>query len=34
VVSNILTIAQQKWLYYRYDAEMNPPTTEPVVVKK
>ena len=34
VVSNILTIAQQKWLYYRYDAEMNPPATEPVVVKK
>lgn len=34
VVSNILTIAQQKWLYYRYDAEMNPPTTEPAVVKK
>ena len=26
VVSNILTIAQQKWLYYRYDHEMNPPT--------
>ncbi|MCY7280700.1 MAG: membrane protein insertase YidC, partial [Sphingomonas bacterium] len=34
VVSNILTIAQQKWLYHRYDAEMNPPTTEPAVVKK
>jgi len=34
VVSNVLTIAQQKWLYHRYDAEMNPPTTEPVVVKK
>ena len=34
VVSNILTIAQQKWLYHRYDAEMNPPVTEPVVVKK
>ncbi len=34
VVSNILTIAQQKWLYYRYDAEMNPPATEPAVVKK
>ncbi|RIX31789.1 membrane protein insertase YidC [Sphingomonas edaphi] len=33
VVSNILTIAQQKWLYYRYDHEMNPPT-EPVVSKK
>lgn len=24
VVSNILTIAQQKWLYHRYDSEMNP----------
>nr|WP_294846503.1 membrane protein insertase YidC [uncultured Sphingomonas sp.] len=24
VVSNILTIAQQKWLYHRYDHEMNP----------
>lgn len=24
VVSNILTIAQQKWLYYRYDHELNP----------
>jgi YidC/Oxa1 family membrane protein insertase len=27
VVSNILTIAQQKWLYYRYDHERNPPAT-------
>ncbi|MES2904458.1 MAG: membrane protein insertase YidC, partial [Pseudomonadota bacterium] len=34
VVNNILTIAQQKWLYYRYDHEMNPPTAEAVVVKK
>ena len=34
VVSNILTIAQQKWLYHRYDNEMNPPAAEPVVVKK
>jgi YidC/Oxa1 family membrane protein insertase len=25
VVSNVLTIAQQKWLYYRYDIEKNPP---------
>ncbi|WP_037501985.1 membrane protein insertase YidC [Sphingomonas jaspsi] len=25
VVSNILTIAQQKWLYYRYDHKLNPP---------
>ncbi len=33
-MSNILTIAQQKWLYYRYDREMNPPTTEPAVAKK
>ena len=32
VVSNLLTIAQQKWLYYRYDHEMNPP--ELAVVKK
>ncbi len=34
VVNNVLTIAQQKWLYYRYDHEMNPPTAEAVVVKK
>ena len=34
VVNNILTIAQQKWLYYRYDNEMNPPGAEAVVVKK
>ncbi len=34
VVNNILTIAQQKWLYYRYDHEMNPPAAEAVVVKK
>ena len=34
VVNNILTIAQQKWLYYRYDHEMNPPTAEAVVAKK
>ena len=34
VVSNILTIGQQKWLYHRYDAEMNPPAAEPAVVKK
>jgi YidC/Oxa1 family membrane protein insertase len=27
VVSNVLTIAQQKWLYYRYDHERNPPAT-------
>ena len=27
VVSNILTIAQQKWLYYRYDHEKNPPAS-------
>jgi YidC/Oxa1 family membrane protein insertase len=27
VVSNVLTIAQQKWLYYRYDHEVNPPAT-------
>ncbi|QDP18786.1 membrane protein insertase YidC [Sphingomonas xanthus] len=33
VVSNILTIGQQKWLYYRYDHEMNPPG-EPAVVRK
>ena len=34
-VNNILTIAQQKWLYYRYDHEMNPPTeVDAVVVKK
>ncbi|MEA1071429.1 membrane protein insertase YidC [Sphingomonas sp. LY160] len=25
-VNNLLTIAQQKWLYYRYDHEMTPPT--------
>lgn len=25
VVSNILTILQQKWLYYRYDHKLNPP---------
>ena len=34
VINNILTIAQQKWLYYRYDNEMNPPVTAPAVVKK
>ena len=34
VVNNILTIAQQKWLYYRYDHEMNPPASEPELVKK
>jgi YidC/Oxa1 family membrane protein insertase len=34
VVNNVLTIAQQKWLYYRYDHEMNPPAVEPAVVKK
>ncbi|HVF37177.1 MAG TPA: membrane protein insertase YidC [Sphingomicrobium sp.] len=34
VVSNILTIAQQKWLYYRYDHEMSPPVPEPAIVKK
>ena len=34
-VNNLLTIAQQKWLYYRYDHEMNPPTeVDAVVVKK
>ena len=34
-VNNVLTIAQQKWLYYRYDHEMNPPTeVDAVVVKK
>jgi YidC/Oxa1 family membrane protein insertase len=32
VVSNLLTIAQQKWLYARYDHEMNPP--EPAGVKE
>jgi YidC/Oxa1 family membrane protein insertase len=32
VVSNILTIAQQKWLYHRYDLELNPPA--PVAVTK
>ena len=34
VINNILTIAQQKWLYYRYDNEMNPPVNAPAVVKK
>ena len=34
VINNILTIAQQKWLYHRYDNEMNPPVTAPAVVKK
>ncbi len=35
VVNNILTIAQQKWLYYRYDHEMNPSgSASPVVAKE
>jgi YidC/Oxa1 family membrane protein insertase len=34
VVSNLLTIAQQKWLYYRYDHEMNPPDLIEVQAKK
>ena len=32
VVSNLLTIAQQKWLYYRYDHALNP--AEPAVARK
>ena len=31
VVSNILTIAQQKWLYYRYDLEKTEPASAVVV---
>ena len=31
VVSNILTIAQQKWLYYRYDLEKSEPASAVVV---
>ncbi len=33
VVSNILSIAQQKYLYYRYDHESSPPTTIEVKAK-
>ncbi len=34
VVNNLLTIAQQKWLYYRYDHEMNPPAAATATAKE
>ena len=34
VVSNLLTIAQQKYLYHRYDLEMGPPPVVEATAKR